>query len=586
MRQSLSGSDVFQIIAIIILSMAAAVVYGILHDQVTARVCIEYFTVGHPDLGHPEIFHSSDPTVIGIAWGIVATWWVGFMLGVPLVIVARAGSRPKRSARSLVRPVAILMVVNGVCALFFGIIGWIIASHGWVSLARSLSFTVGPDKHAVFIADMWAHLSSYGVGFIGGLIVLVLVWRSRAKVDADSSGSVFQAPPSTIWYHLHVSSWIVLLGALWVAVLIVVPAEIIHSSPEYESINIDTFYRLEHGWPLTFLVRNRPPWFDGSRFAVVWGLGLDVQEFRPIALAIDCLIAAAGIATVVAFAEWRRRRQGKRRWYQFSLRAMLAAVTLLSIGIAWYCSELAADKRLRTHLASLGAVSSSGPWPPVNDESLVFGSSEPRSRLPGWLCILFDGNDSASLGVNQPGPSTLLWHRSKHEHIKYLVDHFPARVHVEFLSVQSEADWNLIKQLSRLESVGFFDGGSEALEHLQGFTRLKVLELKRTPKDRKLVDQDLACLENFPDLESFTVFNAELKGLGFSYLRACGHLKHLSISASSLSEAGIESISQLNSLESLTVDGPVSIELAHQLTARLEQRRDHPIRVYTDNPSP
>jgi hypothetical protein len=24
------------------------VVYGIVHDQVTARVCVEYFTVGHP----------------------------------------------------------------------------------------------------------------------------------------------------------------------------------------------------------------------------------------------------------------------------------------------------------------------------------------------------------------------------------------------------------------------------------------------------------------------------------------------------------------------------------------------------------
>jgi len=26
----------------------AAVFYGILHDQITARICVEYFTIGHP----------------------------------------------------------------------------------------------------------------------------------------------------------------------------------------------------------------------------------------------------------------------------------------------------------------------------------------------------------------------------------------------------------------------------------------------------------------------------------------------------------------------------------------------------------
>src|ERR1041384_6329339 len=33
---------------IVLLGFCAAVGYGILHDQVTARVCVEYFTVGHP----------------------------------------------------------------------------------------------------------------------------------------------------------------------------------------------------------------------------------------------------------------------------------------------------------------------------------------------------------------------------------------------------------------------------------------------------------------------------------------------------------------------------------------------------------
>jgi len=31
-----------------LLCIVAAVIYGILHDQATARVCVEYFSVAHP----------------------------------------------------------------------------------------------------------------------------------------------------------------------------------------------------------------------------------------------------------------------------------------------------------------------------------------------------------------------------------------------------------------------------------------------------------------------------------------------------------------------------------------------------------
>src|SRR5262249_39988177 len=100
-----------QSLAIVLMCVAAAVCYGIAHDQVTARVCVEYFTVGHP-----PAFGTQDPTLLGIGWGIIATWWVGLLLGVPLAIVARAGSRPKQSVLSLFRPLTWLLAVMAVCA--------------------------------------------------------------------------------------------------------------------------------------------------------------------------------------------------------------------------------------------------------------------------------------------------------------------------------------------------------------------------------------------------------------------------------------------------------------------------------------
>ena len=91
---------------IILLCILAAVVYGILHDQVTARVCVEYFTIGHP-----PIFHTDSPTLLAFGWGVIATWWMGLILSIPAVLASRSGTRPKLKAADLVRPIACLLIV-------------------------------------------------------------------------------------------------------------------------------------------------------------------------------------------------------------------------------------------------------------------------------------------------------------------------------------------------------------------------------------------------------------------------------------------------------------------------------------------
>ena len=60
-----------QALAIILLCTASAVAYGILHNNVTARVCVEYFTIGHPalfDTDAPALLAprlGRDPHVVG-----------------------------------------------------------------------------------------------------------------------------------------------------------------------------------------------------------------------------------------------------------------------------------------------------------------------------------------------------------------------------------------------------------------------------------------------------------------------------------------------------------------------------------------
>lgn len=178
-----------QIIAIILLCIVSAVMYGIVHDQVTVRICLEYFTIGHP-----PVFATTDPTLLGIGWGIIATWWAGLLIGLPLAFAARFGSRPKRAARSLIRPVMILFIVMAVGALVFGTIGYFAARNGMVTLLEPLASRVPVEKHIPFIVDLWAHSASYFIGLIGGIVLSIMTWRSRRIANA-----IVQCadPPST-----------------------------------------------------------------------------------------------------------------------------------------------------------------------------------------------------------------------------------------------------------------------------------------------------------------------------------------------------------------------------------------------------
>lgn len=168
-----------QSFGIILMSIGAAVIYGITHDQITVRVCVEYFTIGHP-----PVFRTDDPTLLGLGWGVIATWWAGLLIGIPLAVAARAGPRPPRSVSSLVKPMAMLLFVMAIVAFVAGVAGWILARNGAVFLVGNIAHRVPADRHVPFLADLWAHSASYVSGLIGGIVLSVHVWRSRGQSAA------------------------------------------------------------------------------------------------------------------------------------------------------------------------------------------------------------------------------------------------------------------------------------------------------------------------------------------------------------------------------------------------------------------
>jgi hypothetical protein len=117
-----------QSLKIILACVVAAVFYGVVHDQFTAHICVEYFSVFHP-----PVFSTTSPTLLALGWGVIATWWMGAFLGVLLTCAARAGSRNKIDASELVCPISKLLVAMGFLASVAGLTGYLLASRGTIA---------------------------------------------------------------------------------------------------------------------------------------------------------------------------------------------------------------------------------------------------------------------------------------------------------------------------------------------------------------------------------------------------------------------------------------------------------------------
>ncbi len=75
-------------------------------------------------------------------------------------------------------------------ALAAGITGYLLAMRNIIWLVGDLAGHVPPERHTVFLADMWAHTASYAAGILGGTGLAVWLWRKRKWLDpATRSGS-------------------------------------------------------------------------------------------------------------------------------------------------------------------------------------------------------------------------------------------------------------------------------------------------------------------------------------------------------------------------------------------------------------
>lgn len=164
---------------VILLCLGGAVGYGIVHDQITARLCIEYFTVAHPPL---PFLHTTSPTLVGLAWGVVATYSVGLALGIPLALASQSASnRPPLPIAKVRRNIVILLAVMSVAALLSGITGFELSRRGIISMPDGWAGCIRRSHYNGFMAAWFAHCASYLFGIVGGIFVIFTTWNQRGR---------------------------------------------------------------------------------------------------------------------------------------------------------------------------------------------------------------------------------------------------------------------------------------------------------------------------------------------------------------------------------------------------------------------
>jgi hypothetical protein len=161
---------------IVLLSVVAACSYGVIHDQITARLCIEYFTIAHPPL-----FHTSSPTLLALCWGVAATAGLGAILGVVLALVSQSGGKDPYPVAQLARSILLLLITMGAGAFVAGIAGYELSNRGFVSIPASLAVAIPAHQHDYFMAVWFAHCTSYLLGLGGGALVCFRIWQRRGR---------------------------------------------------------------------------------------------------------------------------------------------------------------------------------------------------------------------------------------------------------------------------------------------------------------------------------------------------------------------------------------------------------------------
>ncbi len=237
----------------------------------------------------------------------------------------------------------------------------------------------------------------------------------------------------------------------------------------------------------------------------------------------DTATAESGSASVRACEPARHRRS----WAQFSLRAFLVALTLVSVGLGWLGIQIEYARRQRNATEAMNCSEVGYSYERVEnpDESVTWNKAAPHTTLAILRRICGDNlfSDVECLNTNdaQFDPSSLT-NLSSLRSLRFL-----SLSTVDGRRKITDADLAPVLRLTHLRALAIDSSAvtDAGLQYLSGLTQLVCLELQ----------------------------NAKISGTGLAYLDNCKQLKSLELWALPLTDEGASYIGGLTGLEYLKV---------------------------------
>ncbi len=236
-----------------------------------------------------------------------------------------------------------------------------------------------------------------------------------------------------------------------------------------------------------------------------------------------------------------------RRWFRFSLRTMLVAITLFCIWLGVTASRANRQRKAVETIRSYGAyvrydyeMADNG-WEVRRDNPLPPG--------PVWLRNLI-GIDYFATAVN-----VCLDHGNdvNDDSISALVELSQVRrIDIEGANV-TDAVMAKLKGLKQLRDLfvnksSVTESGWEFLEHL---TRLKSLALYGS----NVGDSTLIHIEGLTELTSLTLIDTQITDAGVSHLKSLSQLEYLELHDPLITDASLQHLKELTSLKQLDIRG-------------------------------
>lgn len=153
--------------------------YGMIQDQISARLCPEYFTVAHQPI--PGL---TEPTLLGVAWGFLGAWWGGMLLGMALGLTTTLGSRPPLTVRDTLPGMGCLILGVAAVSLIAGMAAYTTGDLTGIQLAEPWASAIPAERHLSFLVVACAHFGTYTSAILGSGVLCVWAARLRRRKAA------------------------------------------------------------------------------------------------------------------------------------------------------------------------------------------------------------------------------------------------------------------------------------------------------------------------------------------------------------------------------------------------------------------